>query len=678
MHKSLRAFLCVLSIVSLYLPALRIDAQSGRHKTQSPATTRPSTQTTRPRSVNTNSTPREQASPTPRASSGASVPSNPAALGEPPPFPTPTAAPPRAAAASKPDDEIDVSDVVRINSNLVTVPASVLDAQGKAVINLKLEDFELRVDGQPKPITELGFADSPVRMAVLFDNSSSLVAAREFEKQAAIRFFRSVLRPVDQAMIYSVSTVPTLEYPLTSDVQTLVRTIDHFPKPEGATALFDAIVQAAAYLKPHQEGRRVIVIVSDGADTISDVDFETTLRRAQAADCQIYAVQTGQIENANLHDLAAERRLQEFTSQTGGAVYVPRGSHDLDAAFAQIAADLAQQYVLSYYPEEEQRDGRFRTISVRVTTRPNLRVRARKGYYALPGQRQAWLPNVTTTPGMQTQLVARNDTASSRTSNQDQLSNGSNASQEADNSSSRTSNAASVSASPVYLKTNNDAGVVRDRVGPRGPTDDPGSMREREREAKNPEPDNSPNASSNTTPKASSSGPSSTATSPAPSSRPSATPTPTPSPTPAASSSPTVSQPNASTSPQNKSEPTKESGPPAESKSKDSQPSTASQPAENKSAPKAPVSGGVLNGKAVSLPKPVYPLAAKNMGVAGIVTIEVTLDETGKVISARALSGHPLLLSSCVNAARLARFSPTILSGQAVKVSGTITYTFMR
>jgi Ca-activated chloride channel family protein len=629
-----RVSLCLLFILALWLPALKVGAQSGRHKPQTPATTtqRPSSTTTRPRTTNTGSTPRAQTSPTPRVASGERIPNNPAALGEPPPFPTPTPA-----KVAGPDDEIDAADIVRVNSTLVTVPASVLDSSGKAVTNLKLEDFELRVDGQPKPISELGFADSPVRMAVLFDNSSSLTASREFEKQAAVRFFRSVLRPVDQAMIYSVATIPTLEYPLTSDVQALVRTIEHFPKPEGATALFDAIVQAAAYLKPHQEGRRVIVIVSDGADTISDLDFETTLRRVQGADCQIYAVQTGQIENANLHDLAAERRLQEFTSQTGGAVYVPRGTSDLDAAFAQIAADLAQQYVLSYYPEDEQKDGRFRTLNVRVTTRPGLRVRARKGYYALPGQRQAWLPNVTTTPGGQTGQVARNDPSS----NQDQLSVGSSVNQ--DMTASTSNNAtASMTARPVYLKTNN-ASTARDRVGPRGPTDDAGGTNE----AKRAEPDTSSNAPSNAPPASSSS-----------SSKQSISPTPSPSPTP----------------------------PPTEKKSNtpsESRPSTqarpdAAQTAEAKPAPHAPVSGGVLNGKAVSLPKPIYPLAAQNMGAAGVVTVEVVVDETGKVISARALSGHPLLQTACVNAARLARFSPTILSGQAVKVLGTITYTFLR
>lgn len=658
----LRASLCALFILALaLLPALRTaEAQSGRHKPQTPATARPTTTSTRPRTVNQTGSPREQSSPATRSTSSSSttaerVPSNPTALGEPPAFPTPAPAPEKA--APNKEEEIDAADVLHISSNLVTVPASVIDAQGRAVTNLKLEDFELRVDGQPQPISELGFADSPVRMAVLFDNSSSLTSAREFEKQAATRFFRSVLRPSDQAMIYSVSTIPTMEQPLTSDVQALVRTIEHFPKPEGATALFDAIAQAAAYLKPHQEGRRVIVIVSDGADTISDLDFETTLKRAQAADCQIYAVQTGQIENANLHDLAAERRLQEFTAQTGGAVYVPHGNNDLDAAFAQIAADLSQQYVLSYYPEDEQKDGRFRTLNVRVTTRPNLRVRARKGYYALPGQKQAWLPNVTSTPDAQTQSNALTNNATLRL---DQPGTSPGAERNAGAGGVRpdgNSNATALASSPVYLKANN-AATVRDRVGPRGPTDDTGGTTAASREPRGAEPDAVPDASSNAPPASSSSSASAPSSSSA-------------SPTTASSSSSSNS--SSEPAPPSSSSSSSPSPTPSPSPSAAAAQSNAAQTAQRAA---APVSGGVLNGKAISLPKPVYPLAARNMGAAGTVVVEVMLDESGKVISAHALSGPTLLLSSCVNAARQARFSPTILSGQPVKVLGTITYTF--
>jgi protein TonB len=93
--------------------------------------------------------------------------------------------------------------------------------------------------------------------------------------------------------------------------------------------------------------------------------------------------------------------------------------------------------------------------------------------------------------------------------------------------------------------------------------------------------------------------------------------------------------------------------------------------------PRAPISGGVLNGKAISLPKPAYPAIAKQAHASGTVVVQVTIDENGNVISAHAVSGHPLLQSVAVAAARGARFSPTKLSGQPVKVTGVITYNFV-
>jgi Ca-activated chloride channel family protein len=277
------------------------------------------------------------------------------------------------------NDANDADEVLRVTSNLVAVPATVVDNRGVAVTNLKLEDFELQVDGQPNPISEISRADTPVRMAMLFDNSGSLSASRDFEKRAAIKFFRNVLRPVDQAAVFSVSTDVMLAEPLTNDARRLELTIDSFGKPEGATSLFDGIIKAGAYLHPYP-GRRVIVIVSDGEDTTSRADFDTTMQRALADDCQIYVVQTGLYESANLRALAAERRMQEFSAQTGGAVYLPKSADDLDYAFAQIAADLAQQYILSYYPAEDKRDGKYHLLAVRVKTKPAARVRARKGF----------------------------------------------------------------------------------------------------------------------------------------------------------------------------------------------------------------------------------------------------------------------------------------------------------
>ncbi|HEV2765452.1 MAG TPA: VWA domain-containing protein, partial [Pyrinomonadaceae bacterium] len=302
------------------------------------------------------------------------------------PQPTPTPGQPAATPTPAPNAsvEVDEDEVVRVNSNLVPVPASVIDKGGKAVVDLKLEDFELLVDGVPRPIGDVSRAETPVRLALLFDNSSSIRPAREFEKKAAVRFFRNVMRPVDRAAIFSISTDPMLVLPLTSDVRALTRIVEHFPPPEGATSMFDAITMAAEYLRPHP-GRKVVLVVSDGADTTSLKNFDETLRDLLAADCQLFAVQTGNSDHPNLRDLVAERRLQELAAQTGGAVYAPKSTDDLDHAFAQISADLAQQYILSYYPSDERRDGRFRAFSLRVVTRPDVRVRTRRGYYAPKG-----------------------------------------------------------------------------------------------------------------------------------------------------------------------------------------------------------------------------------------------------------------------------------------------------
>jgi Ca-activated chloride channel family protein len=287
-------------------------------------------------------------------------------------------------AASTPDED-DGEEVVRISSNLVPLPASVVDAQGRAVADLKIEDFELLVDGQAQPIGEVSRAETPVSIALLFDNSSSQTATREFERQAGIRFLESVIRPVDRAAVFSISTEPELSQPLTNDVKALVRTIKNFERPDAAaTALFDTVARAADYLKP-QRTRKVIVIISDGTDTVSDLGFDETMAHLVADDVQVYAVRTGNSDSPNLHDLAGARRLEEFAAQTGGAVYVPRTHEELGAAFRQIANDLSQQYVLSYYPSGEVRDGRFRLFTLHVKTRPGLRVRTRKGYYAPKG-----------------------------------------------------------------------------------------------------------------------------------------------------------------------------------------------------------------------------------------------------------------------------------------------------
>lgn len=284
--------------------------------------------------------------------------------------------------------------MIKVAAALVPIPVSVTDESGRVVAALKLIDFDLKIDGRPAQVAEMFRSEAPIRLAMLFDNSSSVLLAREFEKDAATRFFKRVIRPDrDMAALFSVADYTRLEQPLTRDLSLLTKAIEMFPDPKGATALLDGIIEVAQYLKS-AEGRRVIVIVSDGEDTYSDL--KTTLddvtRALQVNDCQVYVVRTKDFENlkrtgvragnANIRTLAAERRMLEITQQTGGAVYSPIDEDEMNTAFARIAADLSQQYVLSYYPEDDTgKPGDLRTIEVTVKEKEKLTVRARKGYY---------------------------------------------------------------------------------------------------------------------------------------------------------------------------------------------------------------------------------------------------------------------------------------------------------
>ena len=289
-----------------------------------------------------------------------------------------TKAPPKPEGPQTVDDD----EIVRVSSRLVGIPASVIGPDGKPLTNLTANDFELLIDGARQEFGSLERYEAPVRIVFLFDNSGSQNPARELAREAAIKFFQRVLRRQDQAAIILVSTGPRLVQPLTGDVKQLVATINSFPKPEGATALLDSVIMASSQLRL-SAGRRVIVMVTDGEDTYSDSSLEQSLTAAQNADCQIYAVQTGYLENANVRRLAAERRLEEYTQQTGGAVYTPLQKGDLPRAFDQIAADLAQQYIIGYYPPATQpADGALHTIALRVKNHPDARIRTRQGYYA--------------------------------------------------------------------------------------------------------------------------------------------------------------------------------------------------------------------------------------------------------------------------------------------------------
>ena len=289
-------------------------------------------------------------------------------------------------------------ETIRINSDLVNVVVTIAGRPSSASLDLKPEDFEILEDGAPQEISNFSRnADQPLKLVMLFDTSLSVAQALNFERLAASRFFGRVIHPQDRAAVFSVSTDVVVLQGFTNKVPLLVDAIRQL-RALGATSLYDGVYLAADYVKKAQ-GRRVIVIVSDGGDTTSNKSLLEALAQAQESDAVIFAVFTGNPwPSQNLRDLAAERALETLTGETGGEVLKPKlplgknGSRygeetddlslkELDQAFDNLAQQLRTQYVLGFYSTNEKRDGSFRKLSVRIK-KPGYTARARTGYYA--------------------------------------------------------------------------------------------------------------------------------------------------------------------------------------------------------------------------------------------------------------------------------------------------------
>lgn len=281
----------------------------------------------------------------------------------------------------------DAGEAIRINSNLVAVPVSVTNAAGEPVDNLSVDNFLLEEDGTPQSVQLLGLpGKTPIEMALLFDVSGSVHDRFQFQLQAAARFLRSVLTPVDHVSIFSIGLTPKLVVERTPSVETAVAGTANLAPTREATAFYDAVGRAAEYLGERGEPgvRRVIVVISDGEDNQSErFRLRETLRELQRNDCLFYSINpSGPGIRLNRISIKGQDSMLALAADTGGVAFLPDKPEELDRIFRQIASELQTQYLLGYYSTNEAADGGFRRISARIANRPELRVRFRQGYYA--------------------------------------------------------------------------------------------------------------------------------------------------------------------------------------------------------------------------------------------------------------------------------------------------------
>jgi VWFA-related protein len=299
------------------------------------------------------------------------------------------------------------------------VPVSVVDANGQPVRGLQVGDFRLAEEGREQQLAEIGNPDEvPLDIAILFDVSSSVSQKGffAFQQRAAASFLKQVLKPVDRAAVFTITSQPTLVSPLASAEVAAAKLLTIPPATSSvSTSFYDSVVAAAKYLEENSPARRrrVIAVISDGDDTSSNLLQQTTAeiranqraeptrtaavenqqfrhrratlavqRAVQQTDAAFYSINPGgQSVRLNQISMRAQSAMESIAQSTGGTAYVPDSEQDLEKVFNEIGAELRGQYLLQYYSNSQSAGAQFRSIAVTLPAHSALRVRARQGYY---------------------------------------------------------------------------------------------------------------------------------------------------------------------------------------------------------------------------------------------------------------------------------------------------------
>lgn len=274
------------------------------------------------------------------------------------------------------------SSTLKVDVKLVNVFVTVTDEHGAPIGKLLKDNFKLSEDGKEQKIAIFDRESAlPLSIVLAVDTSLSTRKDLPLELASGRKFARAILRPQDALAVFQFSEIVNEVLPFTADLKTIDHAIDKMHLGS-ATALYDALYLGSRALD-RRKGRKVMVVITDGGDTASKVDYQDAVRAAQEAEAIVYSIIVVPVEANAGRDLGGEHALVQISEDTGGKHYYASSLAQLDEAFKQISDELRTQYLLAYYPSQRLSDSSFRRIFVSVTgtDETGLQVRHRIGYY---------------------------------------------------------------------------------------------------------------------------------------------------------------------------------------------------------------------------------------------------------------------------------------------------------
>ncbi len=276
------------------------------------------------------------------------------------------------------------STTVKVNVRLVNVFVTVTDVHGAPISHLTKDNFKLSEDGIEQKIAVFDKESAlPLSIILAVDTSLSTKKDLPLELASARRFAHSILRPMDGLSVYQFSEIVDEMIPFTADLRTIDHAIDRIHVGT-ATAVYDALYLGSRALEK-RKGRKVMVVITDGGDTVSKTDYRDAVRAAQEAEAIVYSLIVVPVEASAGRDTGGEHALIQLSEDTGGKYYYASSLAQLDSAFQQIGDELRTQYLLAYYPSRRFSDSEFRRLQVKVDGAPDspgYNVRHRAGYYS--------------------------------------------------------------------------------------------------------------------------------------------------------------------------------------------------------------------------------------------------------------------------------------------------------